>query len=94
MIDPTSISPLRQRMIEDMTARGLSEVVKLKVKHIDSALGIIRIEQCKGRKDRHVMLSPECSSCCANGGRRARLRRRCAARGALAVSRAAMRGSR
>ena len=24
MMDPTSISPLRQRMIEDMTARGLS----------------------------------------------------------------------
>jgi integrase/recombinase XerD len=36
-----------------------SEVVRLKVKHIDSAQGIIRIEQSKGRKDRHVMLSPE-----------------------------------
>jgi integrase/recombinase XerD len=140
MTDSTSISPLRQRMIEDMTARGLSrqtqrghilackrfaaylkrspdtataedvrlaaevfhmkepqknpqilsageakrlltmasklqvrmllsigygaglrvsEVVKLKVKHIDSALGIIRVEQGKGKKDRQVMLSPE-----------------------------------
>lgn len=37
----------------------VSEVVKLKVKHIDSALGIIRVEQSKGKKDRHVMLSPE-----------------------------------
>ena len=37
----------------------VSEVVKLKVKHIDSSLGIIRVEQGKGRKDRHVMLSPE-----------------------------------
>ena len=37
----------------------VSEVVKLKVKHIDSALGIIRVEQGKGRKDRQVMLSPE-----------------------------------
>ncbi len=37
----------------------VSEVVKLKVKHIDSALGIIRVEQAKGRKDRNVMLSPE-----------------------------------
>ena len=37
----------------------VSEVVRLKVKHIDSALGIIRVEQGKGRKDRHVMLSPE-----------------------------------
>jgi integrase/recombinase XerD len=37
----------------------VSEVVKLKVKHIDASLGIIRVEQGKGRKDRHVMLSPE-----------------------------------
>jgi site-specific recombinase XerD len=35
------------------------EVVRLKVKHIDSAQKIIRIEQSKGRKDRTVMLSPE-----------------------------------
>src|SRR5262250_647989 len=34
------------------------EVVRLKVKHIDSAQRIIRIEQSKGRKDRNVMLSP------------------------------------
>ena len=37
----------------------VSEVVKLKVKHIDSSLGIIRVEQAKGKKDRQVMLSPE-----------------------------------
>src|SRR5215510_12937958 len=36
-----------------------SEVVRLKVKHIDSAQKIIRIEQSKGRKDRNVMLSVE-----------------------------------
>src|SRR6201993_4865828 len=36
-----------------------SEVVRLKVQHIDSAQMIIRIEQSKGRKDRNVMLSPE-----------------------------------
>ena len=36
-----------------------SEVVRLRVKHIDSAQKIIRIEQAKGRKDRNVMLSPE-----------------------------------
>jgi integrase/recombinase XerD len=35
------------------------EVVRLKVKDIDSAQRIIRIEQSKGRKDRNVMLSPE-----------------------------------
>jgi integrase len=34
-------------------------VARLKVKHIDSAQKIIRIEQSKGRKDRNVMLSPE-----------------------------------
>src|ERR1700694_988560 len=36
-----------------------SEVVRLKVKHIDSAQKIIRVEESKGRKDRNVMLSPE-----------------------------------
>lgn len=36
-----------------------SEVVRLKVKHIDSAQSIIRVEQSKGRKDRNIMLSPE-----------------------------------
>src|SRR5476651_356010 len=35
------------------------EVVRLKVKHIDRAQNIIRIDQSKGRKDRNVMLSPE-----------------------------------
>jgi integrase/recombinase XerD len=35
------------------------EVVRLKVKHIDRAQNIIRVEQAKGRKDRNVMLSPE-----------------------------------
>jgi integrase/recombinase XerD len=35
------------------------EVVRLKVKHIDSAQKIIRVEQAKGRKDRNVMLSPD-----------------------------------
>jgi len=35
------------------------EVVRLKVKHIDSAQKIIWIEQSKGRKDRNVMLSPK-----------------------------------
>src|SRR5438876_7474180 len=35
------------------------EVVRLKVKHIDSAQKIIRVEQSKSRKDRNVMLSAE-----------------------------------
>jgi integrase/recombinase XerD len=35
------------------------EVVRLKVKHIDRAQTIIRVEQSKSRKDRNVMLSPE-----------------------------------
>lgn len=41
------------------TGLRVSEAVKLKVKHIDTELIIIRVEQGKGRKDRHVMLSPE-----------------------------------
>jgi len=36
-----------------------SEIVRLKVKHIDRAQNVIRIEQSKGRKDRNVMLSDE-----------------------------------
>ena len=36
-----------------------SEIVRLKVKHIDSAQNIIRIEQSKGHKDRNVMLPDE-----------------------------------
>ena len=36
-----------------------SEVIRLKVKHIDSAQKIIRVEQSKSRKDRNVMLSPD-----------------------------------
>jgi len=38
---------------------GVSDVVRLKVKHIESAQKIIRVEQSKGGKDRNVMLSPE-----------------------------------
>jgi integrase/recombinase XerD len=47
------------------------EVVRLKVKHIDSAQKIIRIEQSKSRKDRNVMLSAETLICCVNGGKHA-----------------------
>ena len=36
-----------------------SEVVRLRTGDIDSAQGIIRVVQSKGRKDRNVMLSPE-----------------------------------
>jgi integrase len=36
-----------------------SKIVRLKVKHIDTAQKIIRVEQLKGRKDRNVMLSAE-----------------------------------
>ena len=36
-----------------------SEVLRLKVKHIDSAQMIIHVQQSKGRKDRLVMLSPD-----------------------------------
>jgi integrase/recombinase XerD len=56
-----------------------SEVVRLKVKHIDSAQKIIRVEQSKGRKSlpsRKRGTAMSCcrrrpSVCCANGGRRA-----------------------
>ena len=37
----------------------VSEVVSLKVSDIDSKRMMLRIEQGKGRKDRHAMLSPQ-----------------------------------
>ena len=48
-----------QLSLADGCGLRASEVVRLKVKHLDSAQKIIRIEQGKGRKDRNVMLSPE-----------------------------------
>jgi site-specific recombinase XerD len=44
------------------------EVVRLKVKHIDSAQKIIRIEQSKGRKDPMSCSRPRRSICCGSGG--------------------------
>ncbi len=35
-----------------------SEVLSLKVSDIDSGRMVLRVEQGKGRKDRHAMLSP------------------------------------
>src|SRR5262249_43328286 len=37
----------------------LSEVVALKVGDVDSERMLLRVEQAKGRKDRHAMLSPQ-----------------------------------
>ena len=55
-------SSLKVRVLLSLTyGCGLraGEVVRVKVKHIDSAQKIIRVEQSKGRKHRNVMLSPE-----------------------------------
>jgi integrase/recombinase XerD len=55
-------SSLKVRTLLSLSYGGglrASEVIRLKVKHIDRAQNIIRVEQSKGRKDRHVMLSPE-----------------------------------
>jgi site-specific recombinase XerD len=53
---------LRNRLLLSLsygTGLRAGEVLKLRVKHIDSAQMIIRVEQGKGQKDRLVMLSPE-----------------------------------
>jgi len=58
----TVASSLKARILLSLSyGCGLraGKVVRLKVKHIDSAQKIIRIEQSKGRKDRNVMLSAE-----------------------------------
>ena len=57
-----SVSSLKTRVLLSLGyGCGLraSEIVRLKVKHIDKAQKIIRIEQSKGRKDRNVMLPDE-----------------------------------
>jgi integrase/recombinase XerD len=54
--------PLRDRLLLSLGyGAGLraGEVVRLQVKHIDSAQMIIHVQQSKGKKDRLVMLSPE-----------------------------------
>ncbi len=47
-----------------------SEVVALTVSDIDSKRMLVRVEQGKGRKDRHAMLSPRLLEVlrCARGG--------------------------
>jgi len=62
-------------------------VVRLKVKHIDSAQKIIRVEQSKGRKDRNVMLSPETFDLLRQWWKPIASRCHNAATGTLAVSR-------
>jgi site-specific recombinase XerD len=68
-----AVSRLRQRMIEDMCVRKFSEKTQSDyLRHvesfakflgrspdIDSKRMLIRVEQGKGRKDRHAMLSPQ-----------------------------------
>ena len=65
-----------------------SEIVRLKVKHIDRAQNIIRIEQSKGRKDRNVMLLARDARLAAAMVEGASLASRCGntAAGTLAVS--------
>jgi len=53
---------LRNRLLLSLsygTGLRAGEVLRLRVKHIDSAQMIVRVEQGKGQKDRLVMLSPE-----------------------------------
>jgi site-specific recombinase XerD len=49
----------------------VSEVVAIKVGDVDSDCMLLRGERGRGRKDRHAMVSPSCSNCCAPGGGRA-----------------------
>jgi site-specific recombinase XerD len=53
-------SPKHKAALSVAYGAGLraSEVVSLKVADIDSARMVLRVEQGKGRKDRHAMLSP------------------------------------
>ena len=58
----TMADTLRDRLLMSLGyGAGLraGEIVRLKVKHIDSPQMIIHVQQSKGRKDRLVMLSPD-----------------------------------
>ena len=48
------------------------EVVRLRAGDIDSAQGIIRVVQAKGRTDRNVLLSKDLLVLCGNGGKSVR----------------------
>src|SRR5437868_10369062 len=65
--------PKRKAALGTAYGAGLrvSEVVALKVGDIDSTRMLIRVEQGKGRKDRHASCRRSCSNCCAPGGGRA-----------------------
>ena len=55
-------STLRDRLLLSLaygTGMRAGEVLRMRVKHIDSGQNIIRVEQGKGKKDRLVMLSPD-----------------------------------
>jgi hypothetical protein len=56
---PVYISYLIRRQSKPPAPANQPPRVRLKVKHIDRAQNIIRVEQSKGRKDRNVMLSAE-----------------------------------
>jgi integrase len=53
--------PVCRTVVATVYATGMrtAEVVSLRIEHIESARGLIRIEQGKGRKDRYVMLSAQ-----------------------------------
>ena len=52
-------APVCRTALATVYATGLrtAEVLSLRIEHIESARGLIRVEQGKGRKDRYVMLS-------------------------------------
>ena len=54
----TARNPKHRALLMCVYGAGLrvSEVVKLKPKHIESSRGLIRVEQAKGKKDRYTIL--------------------------------------
>ena len=56
-----NVPSLRNRaalMVAYGSGLRVSEVVTLKVSHIDSQRKLLRVEQCQGKRDRYTLLSP------------------------------------
>jgi hypothetical protein len=63
------ISPLRQRLIDDMNMRRFSRETQRNYLRDDSERMLLRVERGKGGRYRNAMLSEDLLIFCGSGGR-------------------------